>query len=227
MTTPLLSTYVRNQTERRERQMQTAFPAKVLDWQSNTNTVRLEPQFVETWVTSDDQTHYEDVPDGDAYIDNVPVLFPRSGSWSITFPIEPGSFGMVICTKYSLDAFRNQGNRVDPGDLRRFTMSGAVFHPVNLYPNSSTLSENNTPYAMDPSFMILGQGHANIDFAARADRTNKEIDRIWYVLTTWIPGELPDSGAALKAAAILERGTFPDPGGAAAPSTACDKIKIQ
>jgi hypothetical protein len=159
MTTPLLSTYVRNQTERRERQMQTAFPAKVLDWQSNTNTVRLEPQFVETWVTSDDQTHYEDVPDGDAYIDNVPVLFPRSGSWSITFPIETGSFGMVICTKYSLDAFRNQGNRVDPGDLRRFTMSGAVFHPVNLHPNSSALS------SVDESFMILSQG-GSVDFVA-------------------------------------------------------------
>jgi hypothetical protein len=56
---------------------------------------------------------------------------------------------MVICTKYSLDAFRNQGNRVDPGDLRRFTMSGAVFHPVNLYPNSSALS------AVDSGFMVL------------------------------------------------------------------------
>lgn len=140
MTTPLLSTYVRNQTERRERQIQTAFPAKVLDWSSDTNTVRLEPQFTETWVTPDDETQHEYVPDGDAYIDNVPVLFPRSGDWSITFPIETGSFGLVICTKYSLDAFRNQGNRRDPGDLRRFTMSGAVFHPVNLHPNASTLS---------------------------------------------------------------------------------------
>jgi hypothetical protein len=118
--------------------MQTAFPAKVLDWSSNTNTVRLEPQFIETWVTSDGTTSYEDAET--TYIDNVPVLFPRSGSWSITFPIETGSFGLVICTKYSLDAFRNQGNRADPGDLRRFTMSGAVFHPVNLHPNSSALS---------------------------------------------------------------------------------------
>jgi len=166
MTTPLLRTYVRNQTERREQQMQTAFPAKVLGWDSGANTVRLEPQFVETWIRSDGETQHEDVPDGDAYIDNVPVLFPRSGSWSITFPIETGSFGMVICTKYSLDAFRNQGNRQDPGDLRRFTMSGAVFHPVNLHPNSSALS------SVDSAYMILSDG-GTVDFVAlKADVTD-------------------------------------------------------
>jgi len=153
MSTPNLKTYVRGQTERRERQMQTAFPAKVLDWHSGPNTVRLEPQFIETWVRSDGTTEYEDAET--TYIDNVPVLFPRSGSWSITFPIETGSFGLVVCTKYSLDAFRNQGNRVDPGDLRRFTMSGAVFHPVNLHPNSSALS------SVDSAYMVLATDAAN------------------------------------------------------------------
>jgi hypothetical protein len=153
MSTPLLRTYIRSQIERHEVQNQTSFPAKVLGWSSSDNTVRLEPQFVETWVGGDGKTNYEEVPDGSAYIDNVPVLFPRSGSWSITFPIETGSFGLVVCTKYSLDAFRNQGNRMDPGDLRRFTMSGATFHPVNLYPNSSTLE---APGDFDASVMELG-----------------------------------------------------------------------
>jgi len=217
MSTPLLSTYARAQNERRERQMQTAFPAKVLDWHSGDNTVRLEPQFIETWVRSDGTTEYEDAET--TYIDNVPVLFPRSGSWSITFPIETGSFGLVVCTKYSLDAFRNQGNRADPGDLRRFTMSGALFHPVNLHPNSSALS------SVDSNYMVLSDGGA-VDFAARADRTDKEIDRIWYVLTTWTPG-VTDSGAALKAAAIAERGVPSDPLLSGPTDTACDKVKVQ
>jgi len=187
MSTPLLSTYARAQNERRERQMQTAFPAKVLDWHSGTNTVRLEPQFIETWTTNDS------APDPDSsirlkrfhedaettYIDNVPVLFPRSGSWSITFPIETGSFGLVVCTKYSLDAFRNQGNRADPEDLRRFTMGGAVFHPVNLYPNSSALS------GVSSSVMELGQiltssGASTVttQFIALANLVKSELDAI-------------------------------------------------
>jgi hypothetical protein len=111
----------------------------VVDWNSSANTVELEPQFVETWVTRGGERKTEDSPEG-ANIANVPVCYPRSGQWSMTFPIVTGSFGLVICTKYSLNAWRNSsGARVDPGDLRRFTMSGATFHPVNLSPNSAEL----------------------------------------------------------------------------------------
>jgi len=124
MSTPNLKTYVRSQTERREQQMQTAFPAKVLGWSSSDNTVKVEPQFVETWVTRDGVTHYEDADN--TFIDNVPVCYP----WHITWDITVGAFGLVICTKYSLDLWRQQLRRMDPGDLRRFTMSGATFHPV-------------------------------------------------------------------------------------------------
>ena len=106
--------------------MQTACPAKVLSWSSSDNTVRIEPQFIETWADSAGLTHYEDVPDGDAYVDNVPVCYP----WHMTWDITVGAFGLVICTKYSLDLWRQQLQRIDPGDLRRFTMSGATFHPV-------------------------------------------------------------------------------------------------
>jgi hypothetical protein len=94
-------------------------------------------------------------------------------------------------------------------------MSGATFHPVNLHPNDSALS------SVDGSYMILSDG-GSVDFAARADRTDAEIDRIWTVLTTWTPG-VADSGAALKLAAIEERVGPP----AVPPDTACDKVKVQ
>jgi hypothetical protein len=167
------SSYIQNQIEQRERQMQTAFPAKVLSWASSTNTVQLEPQFFEVWRDGEERRTETIAAPEDAYIDNVPVLFPRSGTWSITFPIVPGSFGLVICTKYSLDVWRNQGNAGDPGDLRRFTMSGATFHPVNLHPNGSALS------SVDSGFMCLaGTG----DYMAVASKVELELDRIWSLL---------------------------------------------
>jgi len=165
MSTPRLPTYIKNQNERRERSMQTAFPAKVVGWNASTNVVELEPQFIETWVNRDGtrQSEPQDFPN----IQNVPVLFPRSGSWSITFPIETGSYGLVVCTKYALDVWREQGQVRDPGDLRRFGMSGAVFHPVNLHPNNSAIS------SVDSNYMILSDG-GTTDFVA----LKKDVDDI-------------------------------------------------
>jgi hypothetical protein len=93
---------------------------------------------------------------------------------------------MVICTKYSLDAFRNQGHRVDPGDLRRFTMSGAVFHPVNLHPNSSALSN-----VSNATMNLAGSS----DFIALADTINDFFNA--FINTT--PGTA-DGGLVLQAA---------------------------
>jgi hypothetical protein len=178
--------------------MQTAFPAKVVSWSSSNNTVELEPQFIETWVRSDGETQYEQAPES-ANIGNVPVCYP----WHMTWDITVGAFGLVICTKYSLNQWRQQLRRMDPGDLRRFTMSGATFHPVVI---------GESPNATQQSVAI-------------ANKTEDEIDRIWYVLTTWTPG-VTDSGAALKSAAIAERGTPADPGLTGAVDCASTTVKV-
>jgi hypothetical protein len=121
--TPKLSTAITSRIEREQRRMQTAFPAKVVSYSASTNVVTVTPQFIETWFTRDYERTSEE---GDAQIENVPVCFPRHISWTV----DSGDFGLVICTKYSLDVWRNRRTRVDPGDLRRFTMAGATFHPV-------------------------------------------------------------------------------------------------
>ena len=124
--TPQFSAYIRNLQEQRERQMQTAFPARVVKWSSATSTVEVEPQFFEVWHVDGERVRETIETKSDAYIDNVPVCFPHFMSWDIP----ANAFGLVICTKYSLDIWRQRLQCVDPGDLRRFTMSGATFHPV-------------------------------------------------------------------------------------------------
>lgn len=144
--TPSLAGYVRNQIEQRERQMQTSFPAKVIGYHSATGTVTVEPQFLEVWRENDARRAEDiDAPE-DAYVEDVPILFPHGGGLQITFPVDPGDFGLVTCTKYSLDVWREAATMGDPGDLRRFTMSGAVFHPVNLYPTSGYIKHDGGDY---------------------------------------------------------------------------------
>lgn len=167
--------------------MQTAFPAKVVGWNASTNVVELEPQFIETWVNRDGtrQSEPQDFPN----IQNVPVLFPRSGSWSITFPIETGSYGLVVCTKYALDVWREQGQVRDPGDLRRFGMSGAVFHPVNLHPNGSTLK---SPGDFTSTLMELGDDGTK-QFIALANLVTTELVSIRTAINTHVHAD-PVSG---------------------------------
>lgn len=199
--TPPPVTFVESIQERRERSMQTGFPARVVNWDSSTNTVELEPQFIETWVNRDGTRETES---GDySTIGNVPVLFPRSGQWSITFPIVTGSFGLVLCTKYSLDRWRSQsGLASDPGDLRRFTMSGATFHPVNLHPDNSALS------SIDTSFMTLAGNDGEIALADRIDKFFKAF------INTVVPtAPTVDNGLALQTAvkaAVTSGGSWSD-----------------
>jgi hypothetical protein len=83
MSTPKLSTAIRSRIERRDRQAQTAFPAKVTAWKSSDNTVELEPQFIETWVNRDGTRQSEEQ---DIIIKSVPVCYPRSGrgaAWTL------------------------------------------------------------------------------------------------------------------------------------------------
>ena len=169
MATPTDAATARHEQEVRERSMQTAFPAKVLAYNSDTGTVKLEPQFIETWrdgferVTEDAESEY---------IDLVPIAFPRSGDYFMTWPIAAGDFGLVVCTKYSLGVWRDQGQRSDPGDLRRFCMDGAVFQPVNLTPDESPVNKHS-----GGSYFEISKG-GSIDFVALAAKVKDDLDDI-------------------------------------------------
>lgn len=192
--TPRLPTYIRARQEERERSMQTAFPAKVTAWDTASNTVTVEPQHIETWVTLDGVRRSEETPEGIA-ITNVPVCYPRSGQWAVTFPIETGSTGMVICTKYSLEAWRREGNRADPRDVRKFTIAGATFHPVNLVPGADEL----TP---DSTYMVIGNRPNQplaTDFVALAEK----VDAALALIKTHVhPAGTPNTGQSAELSAM-------------------------
>lgn len=169
--TPSLKRFINTLADERERQQEIIFPAKVLNWDSATNVVKLEPQFFTVWRDGTER-RVEEFEDGDQFIDNVPVMFPRSGQWRITFPIEEGSFGAVLCTKYSLEVWRSgAGDATDPGDLRTYTLNGATFHPVNLYPERSSIS------GVPTDTMVLGTD-GTAQFVALANLVKAELDAI-------------------------------------------------
>ena len=70
-------------------------------------------------------------------INNVPVIFPRTGDSHILFPVKSGDFGQIIFNDRSIDLWQTAGAEIDPQDSRKFDLNDAVFVP-GLFPLNKT-----------------------------------------------------------------------------------------
>lgn len=74
-------------------------------------------------------------------LQEVPVVMPMGGQYSIQLPIAVGDLGMVVFADRSLDAWlSSDGSIVDPKDSRQHDISDAVFIP-GLYPDAKQLTD--------------------------------------------------------------------------------------
>ena len=63
-------------------------------------------------------------------ISDVPISFPGAGDYWLTFPIEKGTWVLLLCSQRSIDAWKNgDGQPNDPTTPRRFSMSDAIAIP--------------------------------------------------------------------------------------------------
>lgn len=69
---------------------------------------------------------------------DVPIRYPRSNVFSITFPIEVGDHVMVIFCERSIDTWLTQGGIQDPYDIRKFHLSDAFAIPM-MYPQTNVI----------------------------------------------------------------------------------------
>lgn len=171
MATPTLEAHINDLIDQRLRSMQTAYPAEVISYDSATSTATIKPLFIEAWRGPGDERLVETIEeDEDAYVENVLVMHPRTAAFRIALPVAPGDTGLALCTKYSLDRFRSGGGMSDPGDLRKFGMSGSVFFPVNLYTSDLDASD-------DDAFVTISQG-GTAQFVALANLVNTQLGNI-------------------------------------------------
>jgi hypothetical protein len=59
-------------------------------------------------------------------IQHVPVIFPRSGGASLTFPVEKGDGVLILFSERALERWLSSGGEVEPGVNRRFDLSDAI-----------------------------------------------------------------------------------------------------
>lgn len=119
--TPSFEKILAMSVEARLFDLHTCLPCVVESYDPGTETVVVRPAI---------KRKYEDgsvvaLP----LIMNVPVMFPRAGKASITFPIKKNDSGFLVFSERSLDVWKSKGGVVDPNDPRKFNMTDAIFFP--------------------------------------------------------------------------------------------------
>ena len=122
--TSLAQTFATLQAQLR-RSMWTALPGRVQTFDSTKQSADIEPLVHDTWEGEDGTSQTGPLP----VIPSVPVCFPGSGGWRVTFPVSKGDTGLLIFCARSIDRWLSEGGSVDPQDDRTHDLSDAVFIP--------------------------------------------------------------------------------------------------
>lgn len=126
--------YGNNITERDRLKDDTMFnlrcciPCIVQSYNSENGTIECQPAIRERIINQNEEIEYRNIP----LLINVPVAFPSSGNWQISFPISKGDECLVFFSDLSIDNFWLKGNIQNPIEDRRHDLSDGIAIPCNL-----------------------------------------------------------------------------------------------
>ncbi len=120
-----LAQWMRDSLDARLADVHVALPATVVSYNSERQSVSVQPAVRRGYKTPEGERAAESLP----IVNGVPVSFPGSGEFSVTWPIAVGDTGLLIFCEGSIDKWKSYGDEGDPLDDRRFNLSDAVFVP--------------------------------------------------------------------------------------------------
>jgi hypothetical protein len=136
MITPSLAEVIRNAIDTRLGNLQVALPGRVEKYDAATQTADVQPQLIRVIKDADGNEVQERYPK----IPSVPVLFPRSGAFFVSLPIQVGDTVLLVFCDYSIDQWRAKGRESVISDDRPHGLHAAVAIP-GLFPDSGALSD--------------------------------------------------------------------------------------
>jgi hypothetical protein len=125
----------------RQAEIWTAIPGVVVSYDAASQTAAIQPAIKNAQLDPDGDPIVEQLPQ----IPNVPVLFPRAGDFSLTFPVLAGDTVLLVFQSRSADRWRNDGQSDrQPSTYRMHDMSDAVAF-VGYYPATFPLTAAQAP----------------------------------------------------------------------------------
>ena len=102
--------------------MHVALPAEIISYDFQKQKASVQPLLNKAWA----DLKPNDPPAVMPVLANVPVIFPRSGGASLTFPVTAGDTCLLVFIERSTDLWLSEGGQVTPDDPRKFDLSDAV-----------------------------------------------------------------------------------------------------
>lgn len=100
-------------------EVHTAMPGRVVSYNKTTQTATVQPI-----IRKNAKVRIPPIP-------GVSVMFQGNDVISIAWPVKKGDTGLLVFAESSMDKWKTgDGDDVDPGDLRRFDLSDAMFIPA-------------------------------------------------------------------------------------------------
>lgn len=112
-------------------------PARVEAYDVATQRAQLKPAIAIARgdLDGDGEIDFEGLP----VVDNVPVLWPRGGGFSMHLPLAPGDWVLMVVPSRSMDEWLERGDvDITPADLRIGHIQDAVAIP-GLFPNPEAI----------------------------------------------------------------------------------------
>lgn len=101
----------------------TAMPGRVVDYDASEQSATIQPCVQTAYIDEPGDR----IPDPLPQMHRVPIMFPGSGAYSITWPVSPGDTCLLVFSSLSIDRWlAHGGTNVDPADDRRNVLSDAV-----------------------------------------------------------------------------------------------------
>lgn len=179
---PTFAQLIKHAIESRLLDVHTALIAKVESYDAAKQQVDVAPMLKRSLETIDGEWVSEQLP----VLCDVPVLFPRSGGFFISFPIQQGDFVQLLFNETDIEAWLENKEPTIVHN-QRFTLQGAVALP-GIFPEALALTgahqsnlvvgkEQGLQIHIDEQKIRLGSADAS-EALAIASKVREELDRI-------------------------------------------------
>jgi len=145
-----------------QRSLHVGMPGRVNSYDSATQRAEVQPLIMPGYVDESGAVDYDDLQP----LSDVPVMFLRSGVFSLTFPIAKGDLVYLHFTDFSIDEWLKEGGVRKPANHRNHDISDAVCTP-SLYHNSTDQVHATDAVLSGP--MRLGSKDATDPVALKSD----------------------------------------------------------
>ena len=120
-----LAANIKQGIEARLKELHTAMPGIIQSFDAATQLASVQPAIRRIFVTRDGDSEIL-VPSDLPILINVPVIFPRGGGFSLTFPVAKGDECLLVFCERSIDNWHETGKVKKPGSRRFHSLSDAT-----------------------------------------------------------------------------------------------------